>query len=361
MKKVLIRTDSGRHIGHGHMIRCLNLARELSKLDVEVIFCCKNHQADISHTIVDEFERLLLPQGNTYLHSDGDYPHSHWLGSSELQDAEQVIYAIEQRNFIPHIIIVDHFALGKKWEQKLAKFTQAKIIVIDGLKDRPHECDVLIDPTLTKPNSISNVKRLLSGPDLLPPATNFRQFPIKYRHNIQTILVCFGGVDHQNLTLKICELLIQPTLKKHIQSITVIVTDLYPYMKSLQGLCYQHSNYLNLKVQSKKIAQHMFNADLAIGAGGMMAWERCILALPTICFTVADNQWKQNMQLAERCAILHLGRYSKETPLCFTDTLKRLIADPKKLNKMSINAAKLMVNWPKRSKWLQTFVNNGAL
>jgi spore coat polysaccharide biosynthesis predicted glycosyltransferase SpsG len=36
----------------------------------------------------------------------------------------------------------------------------------------------------------------------------------------------------------------------------------------------------------------MFNADLAIGAGGSTSWERCCLALPTLLFVTAENQRK---------------------------------------------------------------------
>ncbi len=38
------------------------------------------------------------------------------------------------------------------------------------------------------------------------------------------------------------------------------------------------------------MAELMKRADLAIGAGGVMSWERCCLALPTIAVDIADNQ-----------------------------------------------------------------------
>jgi spore coat polysaccharide biosynthesis predicted glycosyltransferase SpsG len=38
------------------------------------------------------------------------------------------------------------------------------------------------------------------------------------------------------------------------------------------------------------MAEHMYQADLAIGASGSSSWERCALGLPTISYVIADNQ-----------------------------------------------------------------------
>ena len=45
----------------------------------------------------------------------------------------------------------------------------------------------------------------------------------------------------------------------------------------------------------------MFDADLAIGAGGSTSWERCCLGLPTLLYVLAENQRK----IAEN--LEHLG------------------------------------------------------
>ena len=34
----------------------------------------------------------------------------------------------------------------------------------------------------------------------------------------------------------------------------------------------------------------MRQADLSIGAGGVMSWERCCLGLPTVTIGIAENQ-----------------------------------------------------------------------
>ena len=44
-------------------------------------------------------------------------------------------------------------------------------------------------------------------------------------------------------------------------------------------------------VNVNDMAQRMADCDLAIGAAGGTAWERCCLGVPTIMVVLADNQW----------------------------------------------------------------------
>ena len=44
-------------------------------------------------------------------------------------------------------LIVDHYALDSRWEVQMRPFVK-KIMVIDDLADRRHDCDVLLDQNL---------------------------------------------------------------------------------------------------------------------------------------------------------------------------------------------------------------------
>ena len=43
-----------------------------------------------------------------------------------------------------HSIIVDHYAISKIWEDRISKL-KVKIVVIDDLANREHNCSLLID------------------------------------------------------------------------------------------------------------------------------------------------------------------------------------------------------------------------
>jgi RimJ/RimL family protein N-acetyltransferase len=51
----------------------------------------------------------------------------------------------------------------------------------------------------------------------------------------------------------------------------------------------------------------MTSADLAVGAGGTMSWERCCMALPALILSTAGNQRENAAALARRGAAIDLG------------------------------------------------------
>ncbi len=87
--------------------------------------------------------------------------------------------------------------------------------------------------------------------------------------------------------------------------------------------------------------QRMASADLCIGAGGVSAWERCVLGVPTILVLIADNQQKVCRALHEAGAAVFVG--SPDSPLFsleLSDGIQRL-SDPSTLREMSDAAAQI--------------------
>ena len=85
------------------------------------------------------------------------------------------------------------------------------------------------------------------------------------------------------------------------------------------------------------MASLMSEADLAIGAAGATAWERCCLGLPTILLTVAANQIPGALALHDAGAALHIGG-----PDCIADKLPAAMGRTSQhgvLAEMSLKAA----------------------
>src|SRR5690606_7186543 len=64
----------------------------------------------------------------------------------------------------------------------------------------------------------------------------------------------------------------------------------------------------HVHVDAADMAGLTAGADLAIGAAGGAAWERCALGLPSLVLTVADNQADNAAALAAAGAAEVLGR-----------------------------------------------------
>ena len=149
--RVVFRTDASLNIGTGHVIRCLTLAESLKKRGASCQFVCR----EIPGNLIDQirrrgFEVHALP-AEYFVDTDQlqagktgskKSPHVTWLGIDWAVDAAQTKERVG--GTLVDWIIVDHYALGERWEQKLRSICH-KLMVIDDLGNRTHDCDVLLD------------------------------------------------------------------------------------------------------------------------------------------------------------------------------------------------------------------------
>jgi UDP-2,4-diacetamido-2,4,6-trideoxy-beta-L-altropyranose hydrolase len=219
--------------------------------------------------------------------------HSSWLGTSQTQDAQATVKALDGQPW--DWIIVDHYALDERWERTV-RANCKKLMVIDDLADRQHDCDVLLDQNFySDMQSRYNGKvpvqcQLLLGPRYALLREEFRTLreQINVRAgDVKKILVFFGGVDADNHT----NLAIQALAELNVtQSVDIVIGAQHPNREQIKQACI--ANGFICHIQTTRIAELMADADLAIGGGGTATWERCCLGLPTISFCLAENQRK---------------------------------------------------------------------
>jgi len=149
--KILIRTDSSVQIGTGHVMRCLTLADELRERGAEIVFVCRDFAGNLcgyieeKGYIVQGYIVHRLPVSDTpKQNTEGNLKHAAWLGADWQTDARQVEEIIKDFNTHPDWLVVDHYALDERWERYLRSYVK-KIMVIDDLADRPHDCEVIDD------------------------------------------------------------------------------------------------------------------------------------------------------------------------------------------------------------------------
>jgi spore coat polysaccharide biosynthesis predicted glycosyltransferase SpsG len=106
---------------------------------------------------------------------------------------------------------------------------------------------------------------------------------------LKRLLISLGGVDPNNITLKVLEILEGISQVKTLL-IDVVVAENCPNLASLKTFCDTTKLRLTLIIGTREMAEIMARSDIAIGAGGTSSWERCVLGLPTVQLTVACNQ-----------------------------------------------------------------------
>lgn len=189
-------------------------------------------------------------------------------------------------------LVVDHYDLGADWERSARQYAR-RICVIDDL-GRAHDCDVLLDQNLGADSEryagkVPHGTRLLLGPGYALLREEFRSFvaaPPQRATALGRILVSMGGFDATDETGKVLSAL--AGFGADGMAVDVVLPLCAPHGSAVAERCaiegFAHYG------TGAGMAELMAKADLAIGAVGGTAWERCLLALPSIVITVAPNQ-----------------------------------------------------------------------
>lgn len=301
--RVVMRVDASLQIGSGHVMRCLTLADELRSRGAEVHFICREHPGNLFALIAERgcpIVRLPLAEPEQ-IPSSGDVAHAAWLGAPWQQDAQETVAALPSGGV--DWLIVDHYALDQRWEQYVRPHV-GKIMVIDDLADRPHDCDLILDQNVCDNMECRYDKLVLPhcrrflGPRyvLLRPEFRVARKNLKDRDGtVKRILVFFGGSDLTNETTK--TLLAIKSLGFPDIAVDVVVGVANPYKDQVKELC-SSLPAARFYCQVDNMAQLMLSADLSVGAGGVTAWERMAMQLPTLAIAVADNQ-VEGLKLAD--------------------------------------------------------------
>ena len=302
--RIVFRVDASSQIGTGHVMRCITLANSLVKQGAMIRFVARHMPEHLQALIKSYgFELSLLSSaiGNEQLDEVvNELGHAQWLGVSQLSDAEDAVNSLKDKSW--DWLIVDHYALDICWEKTLRN-SVSKIMVIDDIADRSHDCDILLDQNyytdmpLRYQNKVPSHCRLLLGPKYALLRDEF----IEARKNLQAkdgvvkrVLVFFGGVDSYNYTGKAIQAL--SALSEYKLDVDVVIGASHPKKDEVINSCKLYDYHCH--VQTNKMAELMAGADLVIGAGGAATWEKFCLGLPSITLPTADNQIKQLNDLA---------------------------------------------------------------
>lgn len=347
MKRIILRTDSSNKIGSGHLMRCLALAEALNEEGHKVDFICRDLEGNLIDLINKRgFNCIVLPSLKEEVELDREVPNSCWLETSWKNDLEQTKRAF--RTLAPvDWIIVDHYALDYKWEAGVRELTK-KIMVIDDLADRKHDCDLLLDQNFfvnfqgRYKELVPKNCKLILGPEfalLRKEFTEVRKSLRQREKEIKRILVFFGGVDPTNETEKAI-IAIEKINNRDI-FVDVVVGSSNPHKDRIKELC---SKKLNTKFycQVQNMAQIMNEADLAIGGGGTTISERACLGLPSLVMAVAENQKPIVKELDNLGILLSLGWCKDVKVEDLKNSINSIMSNPVKYQSLSRKSAALV-------------------
>jgi len=265
---ILFRADSSSTIGTGHIMRDLVLANQYK--DANIIFAVQDLDGNINHKIKEANYKIEILKSN---------------------NIKEVNKLIKKHNI--DMIVIDHYGIDYKYEKKLKKQNKnLKILSFDDTYEK-HCCDILLN------HNISGDKKRYKG--LVPKDCELRcgskytllreEFLIeknksyKKAKNKKTIFLAMGGADHSNINIKILKVL------KKFENIQVnlVTTTANQNLKKLEQYC-KNKKWINLHINSNKIAKLMKKSDFAIVTPSVTLNEIYFMKVPFIAIKTASNQ-----------------------------------------------------------------------
>jgi UDP-2,4-diacetamido-2,4,6-trideoxy-beta-L-altropyranose hydrolase len=314
---VAFRADASLRLGMGHVMRCLTLADELRRQGAACLFLCEERPGN------------MIPE----IAARG-YPVHALHAGAELTSVD--------------VMVVDHYSIGEPWETAVRSCSRF-LVVLDDLADRRHYCDLLIDQNLGRTEShylplVPPGCRILTGPDYALLRAEFpamRAYSLRRREpaSLRRLLIFMGGVDRSNVTGKVLEALHEEDLPSGTH-FTVVLGPKAPWAEQVRQEAARLPWDTDVQVGPQDMAKLMADSDLAVGAAGGSAWERCCLGLPSLIIPIADNQLFGAKALGEANAAYNLG-----DPDGLSGSLPRALAalrSVERLTEMGVCASRLV-------------------
>lgn len=274
-KTIVFNVAGNSRIGLGHAFRTVMLANELVKHNI-VFVVPKEHQLAAT------------------------YIKSHNYKVIECDDNKHIDTILQQK---PSIIINDVLDTDQELINRL-KVSNAKIVNFEDLGDGINEADLVINALY--PTKVPH-KHVLSGADYFCLRDEFLHIPdINISKEINNILLCFGGVDEGDLTLRTINS-IYPICKENNVTITAITGPGYLHKDNLiNNIENLDSSIVDIVQSTPRISDYMVKADLAFTSGGRTVFELASVKVPTISICQNERELTHRFASSEN-GVVNLG------------------------------------------------------
>jgi UDP-2,4-diacetamido-2,4,6-trideoxy-beta-L-altropyranose hydrolase len=304
--RVAIRADAGAALGTGHYARACAVADALSPAGGTEIMLVTGQEG-----------AALVP---AYFASDVPVLA---LAPADTGPAG-TMRALGQMGWAPDVIYLDQYGRVPEWEAQAAE-AGVRLLVLDDL-DAATRADVIVRPHGGEADGQDAI--VLRGPAYLPLSRHITSLAARERSRSDAsnlrLSVCFGGSDPTGETGKALQALANLSgLEVDVvigpgASVDPTLTDAAEHMTHIT---------LHRAPSQERLAELMSGADLALGAGGVMLWERLCLGVPSLVISVAQNQRPQIDTMTAAGAIRFVGDHAKVTPETIAQAVTALAAD----------------------------------
>jgi UDP-2,4-diacetamido-2,4,6-trideoxy-beta-L-altropyranose hydrolase len=304
IRNLYIRVDGNQKIGLGHLTRCIGLAEILSK-KFNIFFISKNITENIKVQLQKKKINLIIIKRN-----------QQFLSLLKLHD----------------IVVIDGYNFSDQFQKKIKLYCKT-LICIDDLIIPNFNADIIINhsPGVKKNDyKVKKNTKLALGLEyaLLRPA--FLRKNKRITNNSNAILICFGGSDNLNLTLKYLKYIM---LYTKISNIYIITGDQYMHEKKVFNFIKNDKKvkYFN-SINENEIIKIMRKVNLAILPSSSIMIEALSQNLKVIGGYYIENQVKAYNNFKHNGLISGIGNLKNATRSKLFETLDLALDELKSNN-----------------------------
>ncbi|NUR97743.1 MAG: spore coat protein [Kribbellaceae bacterium] len=310
MKRVGVRCDVGPGRGVGHVMRCLALAEEVRRRDVEVVFVC---------------DAESVPWAAKQIAARGIDVHP------EVGEPDEHVEVFERLGL--DAVVFDSYDLDASVYRAVRASGLPTLAIVDG-DFRGAEADVLVDqnlgaeldhPALPRDSvRLAGLPYVMMRDEILDhrPGTA----PAGRENVVPTVFAFFGGTDAFGAGPYVARALAATGLP--FEATVVAPGD--DLARRIAEVELQPRQVLNVIGPTDQLAARVREADLTISASGTSTWELLCLGATAGLVCVVDNQVMGYERAVDTGAAAGLGLLSalKADVTSADQTLKRLLTDP---------------------------------
>ncbi len=312
---VILLPDTSPKVGLGHFYRCLRLGIALREA---------GHRPVMVGVRFSVTQRDLLTK--------------HRVSSKQLSSvsARRVTSFLSEYGDKPSWIVTDHYHLAEEWERKIRPHV-GRIAVFDDADGRRHDCDLVINGAFSPSSGRSYYRgkvprhaTLLLGPRYGLPDPLLKEVRRKKRVDTPVRSLCFflGGA----VSLPVYQRYLRSLLKELPEGVKRVVS--IPPSGAKVSSTIAADPRLSIITDYSNLKAALRDADLFIGSGGAISYDRISVGIPAVVVSMAENQRELSTYLARLGTQVYLGDYRSVSPQALVHHVTRLIARGRDLKAM---------------------------